>query len=237
MQTLDAEPPKRGGCEELNTTDEGANVADQPNETQGGAKSEAGDDFTRKQFLTTATLGVGGLMGALVALPAAGMALAPVFGKEDFQPVLLGKLDEFREGEFTKVVLRPHSDEPGAYIRKQVAFVRLNKDAKVDKIALKGQEEYTVVSNICMHLGCPVQASNSGFVCPCHGGSYDADGKRQAGPPVRPLDRYLWEKRGDELWAIARYAITNDGKRVSNRDPGQASDGINSLLYPLQPSS
>jgi len=195
----------------------------------------ADKEMTRGQFLTAATVGVGGLMGVLIAAPVAGLALGPVFGGDDFEPVLLGTVDEFDEGSFVKVVLQPHSEKPDAYVRKKVAFVRKNAKPGDDRLALRGQEEFSVVSNVCMHLGCPVQASNSGFVCPCHGGSYDKDGKRQAGPPVRPLDRYLWEKRGDELWATAVYALTNDGERRSHRDPGQHTSGPESLFYPLQP--
>ena len=48
------------------------------------------------------------------------------------------------------------------------------------------------ISTRCAHLGCPVryiQASQK-FVCPCHGGVYDFQGKVQGGPPVRPLDRF-----------------------------------------------
>lgn len=197
----------------------------------------AGPDLTRKQFLTAATIGVGGVMGALIAVPVAGMALSPVWGKDTFEAVRLGHVDEFTEGTFVKVILQPGPDEPGAYVRKKVAFVRKNKDPKSDRLALDGQGEFTVVSNICMHLGCPVQAGNSGFVCPCHGGSYDKDGARQAGPPVRPLDRYLWELRGEELWATALFSVTNDGKRVTHRDPGQHTSGPEKLFYPLQPSS
>lgn len=199
------------------------------------ATSIADKEMTRGQFLTAATLGVGGLMGALIAVPVAGMALAPVFGGEDFEAVKLGNVDEFTEGSFVKVVLQPHADKPDAYVRKRVAFVRANAKPSDDKLALKGQEAFTVVSNMCMHLGCPVQASNSGFVCPCHGGAYDKDGKRQAGPPVRPLDRFIWERRGDELWATAIYSLTSDGERKTHRDPGQHTSGVESLLYPLQP--
>jgi menaquinol-cytochrome c reductase iron-sulfur subunit len=195
----------------------------------------ADKQMTRGQFLTAATIGVGGVMGALMAVPVAGMALGPVFGGEDFEPAFLGKIDEFKVGTFTKVVLMPHQDKPDAYVRRKVAFVRKNATKDSDELALKGQEDYSVVSNVCMHLGCPVQASTSGFVCPCHGGSYDADGARTAGPPVRPLDRYIWEERDGELWATAIYALDNEGDRHTHRDPGQATEGPESLLYPLQP--
>ncbi|MCW2962595.1 MAG: Rieske (2Fe-2S) iron-sulfur domain protein [Thermoleophilia bacterium] len=220
-----------------NFDDEGAIVAEQAHGPIPGREYLAPTDsgMSRGQFLTAASIGVGGIMGALIAAPVAGMALGPVFGGEKFEPVVLGKLDEFKDGEFVKVVLHPHGDKPDAYVRKKVAFVRRNKDAKDDSLALDGQEEFSVVSNVCMHLGCPVQASNTGFVCPCHGGSYNKDGARQAGPPVRPLDRYKWEKRGDELWATDIYALKNDGGKATHRDPGQHTSGLESWFYPLQP--
>lgn len=195
-----------------------------------------GPDLTRKQFLTAATVGIGGIMGALIAVPVAGMALSPIWKDDKFEAVLLGKVDEFSEGEFTKVVLAPGTDEPGAYVRKKVAYVRKNKNKGDDKFALQGQEDFSVISNICMHLGCPVQAGTSGFVCPCHGGSYTKDGARQAGPPVRPLDRFLWERRGDELWAVAIYSLTKDGKRTGIQDPGQHTSGPEKWFYPFQPA-
>ncbi len=200
---------------------------------EGGTVAEK--QMTRGQFLTAATVGVGGVMGVLLAAPVAGLALGPVFGGDDFEPVFIGKIDEFKDGIFTKVVLMPHADKPDAYVRRKVAFVRKNKSADDDRLALKGQEDFTVISNVCMHLGCPVQASTSGFVCPCHGGAYDEDGKRIGGPPVRPLDRYIWEKRDDELWATAIYSLDNHGNKKSHRDPGQHTSGPESWLYPLQP--
>ena len=39
----------------------------------------------------------------------------------------------------------------------------------------------------------PVLAQS--FGCPCHGGLYDAEGNRQAGPPVRSMDRYEYKQR------------------------------------------
>lgn len=40
----------------------------------------------------------------------------------------------------------------------------------------------------CTHMGCPVQLTPDGFVCPCHAGRYDIDGGNISGPPPRPLD-------------------------------------------------
>ena len=47
-----------------------------------------------------------------------------------------------------------------------------------------------ILSPICPHLGCSVRwvGDQNQFICPCHGGSFTADGKRLAGPPPRSMD-------------------------------------------------
>lgn len=46
------------------------------------------------------------------------------------------------------------------------------------------------LSNRCSHMGCPVAlAAKGGFVCPCHAGRYDVQGRPIAGPPPRPLQK------------------------------------------------
>ncbi len=48
------------------------------------------------------------------------------------------------------------------------------------------------VSSVCSHLGCNVNWDDArhGFDCPCHGSTFDADGKNIAGPAPRPLKWY-----------------------------------------------
>jgi Rieske Fe-S protein len=50
---------------------------------------------------------------------------------------------------------------------------------------------YRALSAICQHLGCRVHWDDGKqqFLCPCHGGVYDREGRVVAGPPPRPLDR------------------------------------------------
>jgi isorenieratene synthase len=47
------------------------------------------------------------------------------------------------------------------------------------------------LSRRCTHAGCEVlwDAGGQQFVCPCHAGVFDRDGKPRSGPPKRPLDR------------------------------------------------
>jgi Rieske Fe-S protein len=53
-----------------------------------------------------------------------------------------------------------------------------------------GETQVRALSATCTHLGCQVRwdAKEEHFLCPCHGGVYDAAGKVLAGPPPRPLD-------------------------------------------------
>ncbi len=48
-----------------------------------------------------------------------------------------------------------------------------------------------VLSPVCTHLGCLVNwhRKKQQFLCPCHGGRYDIEGKVLGGPPPKPLTR------------------------------------------------
>lgn len=52
----------------------------------------------------------------------------------------------------------------------------------------------------CTHMGCPVAPEPSGgFLCPCHGGRFDAEGAPAGGPPKRPLRRLAVHAEGGLL--------------------------------------
>jgi Rieske Fe-S protein len=46
------------------------------------------------------------------------------------------------------------------------------------------------ISAVCTHLGCTVRRHRDGFLCPCHGSRYDAEGRVTAGPAPAPLARH-----------------------------------------------
>ena len=85
-----------------------------------------------------------------------------------------------------------------------------------------------------MHLGCPVRyvVASESFVCPCHGGVYDFEGKVIGGPPVRPLDRFETRVRGGKVQIGRRYSVNSQLEAFSPRDPGEDLDGIGQYLYP-----
>jgi len=67
--------------------------------------------------------------------------------------------------------------------------------ASEGRIFLAAQKAFLEVSRarvrcqtaICTHLGCTVNAVEIGFKCPCHGSTYDLDGRNTGGPAPLPL--------------------------------------------------
>jgi menaquinol-cytochrome c reductase iron-sulfur subunit len=68
-------------------------------------------------------------------------------------------------------------------------------------------EEVKVLSPICPHLGCTIVCypKSTHFTCPCHGGSFDLDGRLVSGPPRRDMDFLDGEIREGRLWVRWRH--------------------------------
>lgn len=48
-----------------------------------------------------------------------------------------------------------------------------------------------VQTAVCTHLGCTVNAVDTGYKCPCHGSTYDRHGQNTGGPAPLPLVYFL----------------------------------------------
>jgi Rieske Fe-S protein len=170
-------------------------------------EEEEAERYGRDTFLSLTTLGLGGVITVLVAAPVTAFAVLPAFVGQGHDEVDLGPIENFPEGDF--VIATFLSNPEQGEVSRRTAYVRYNgpKD---------GVPSFTILSNRCVHLGCPVQVNGltlenqkerlpiadgppveltptraaSGFGCPCHGGQYSTEGNRTAGPPVRALDRY-----------------------------------------------
>src|SRR5262249_24590515 len=180
-------------------------------------------------FAAGATIGVGAIMSAVIAVPELGFVLAPVFKEDKYYDVDLGPISNFPVGTKYTVVTFERVPDDTSGINRRVAFVRQNANGT-----------FTVISNTCMHLGCPVRAFTGSFGCPCHGGQYDSEGRRTAGPPVRPLNRYKYKVVNGRLvlgQLMATESVDKNGvaKLVQLKGPGQPVDGILSFLYPPAP--
>jgi Rieske Fe-S protein len=222
---------------------------------------EEPERYPRSVFLELSTLGIGAAIGALVTIPALGFMIAPAFVDQGDEDVDLGPLDNFPEQQYVIAQFNSKKDEPQD-VGRRAAFVRNNGQQN-------GVPSFTIISNRCAHLGCPVQPNGpeqpdqtkqvdgkggqkvtltpvlpaGGFGCPCHGGQYDTEGNRTAGPPVRALDRYQFAIVDGRLILGKPFSVAKvDGQGKDAKihayklaGPGQHVDGWEQILYPLQP--
>lgn len=234
-----------------------AAVAEAPTEVTPAVVTEAdlGEPVDRATFLSLATIGVSGLIGAGITLPVLGFAVLPSFDGEGVatNDVNLGPITNFPEGEF---VIATYLEDPDqGEVSRRTAFIRNNGRTE------EGQPSFTAIFSRCVHLGCPVQPNGpidedatqevngvelrpvlaASFGCPCHGGLYDSEGNRSAGPPVRSLDRFEFSIVEGELilgrtFSVGHVEGTGANARISKyyrAYPGVHVDGVERFLYPI----
>jgi Rieske Fe-S protein len=213
------------------------------------------ETYDRNAFLTMSTVGIGAAIGAAVTLPALGFAVLPSFTGENVESfdVDLGPISNFPQGEY---VIATYLENPEiGEVTRRTAFVRNNGPTE------DGVPSFTALFSRCVHLGCPVQPNGpideeavqevngvelrpvlaASFGCPCHGGLYDAEGNRTAGPPVRSLDRYEFSIKDGNLVLGRLFSVgTVDGTGAKARImkyyhayPGVHVDGPERWLYPI----
>ena len=212
--------------------------------------------YTRSRFLEASTLGVGAAIGGILTLPILGFTVLPSFTNIDEDEADLGPIENFPESEY--VIASYLANPSQGEVSRRTVFVRNNGQAD------SGDPSFTILYSRCVHLGCPVQPNGpideeasqeienvvlrpvlaQSFGCPCHGGLYDAEGNRQAGPPVRSLDRLTFSIRNGrlvlgELYAVGNVSGTGANATISRYPwsvPGTHVDGIEAWLYPIVPS-
>jgi menaquinol-cytochrome c reductase iron-sulfur subunit len=215
--------------------------------------------FPRSRFLEAATLGLGGVIGGIVTVPLLGPAVADAFLHQHTGELDIGPVTNFPVGKY--VIATFFTDPSEGEVSRKTAYIRNNGEGE------RGPS-FTIISNRCAHLGCPVQPAGpvddsqkkttktksagevtlipttpAGFGCPCHGGQYDKEGNRTAGPPVRALDRFDYLIRDGHLVLLKPYSVGKvEGEGAQAKiakypltNPGDHVDGIESWLYPIQP--
>jgi Rieske Fe-S protein len=189
-----------------------------------------GETVTRRRLMTGVAHGAGAMAAAAFTLPVLGFAAgSALFERPDPIWTPVGAPDEFPDDTYIPKVITVVAGV--GEIGKTTAYVRRYNPA-VDK---QKYQDFVAISTRCMHLGCPVRYVDASkrFICPCHGGVYDFEGKVDGGPPVRPLDRFYTRIRSGQLEIGPRYSVNGELKRFpSYRDPGEDLDGIGQYLYP-----
>jgi Rieske Fe-S protein len=220
------------------------------------AEDDEPAEYPRSTFLSVATLGLGGLIGGLITLPVLGFAVIPSFENQGEDEIVLGPIDAFPEGEF---VIATYLEDPDiGEVTRRTMYIRNNG------LTEEGVPSFTMLFSRCVHLGCPVQANGlpdeeaaktvgpqntrlipvlvTGFGCPCHGGQYDTEGNRTAGPPVRALDRASFSIRDGnlilgEFFSVAEVVGAGAGAKIykyGRMTPGVHVDGPSAWLYPIE---
>jgi menaquinol-cytochrome c reductase iron-sulfur subunit len=189
-----------------------------------------GETVTRRRMMTLGAHTAGGVAAAMFALPALGFAAgSALFERPRVRWEAVGLPSEFPDDSYVPKVITTVAGV--GEVGKTTVYIR-RYNPEIDKSKF---EDFTVLSTRCMHLGCPVRYTEAAgrFICPCHGGVYDFEGKVDGGPPVRPLDRFYTRTRNGQLEIGPRYSVNGELKRFpSYRDPGQDLDGIGQYLYP-----
>ncbi len=133
--------------------------------------AEQGASETRRSFFTAATLALGGVVGAVLAVPLVRYLFFPVGRKvvTTGPPVQVA------------IVAAQQRDAWVARDKVAVGSVWLRKDESGHVVAF---------SAVCPHLGCAIgyDGASGQYRCPCHKSAFDRKGEKQAGPAKRGMD-------------------------------------------------
>ena len=167
--------------------------------------SSAGDVIVinRRSFMG-ALMAIGSAaMGAVLAVPVLRYVLYPLYAKASGAGWSeVGAVSDFATAQ--------------APIRKTITFVQRDGWREVvssQSVYVHHSEngDLRVLSAICPHLGCSVswQQGQDEFVCPCHGGRFQANGTHVYGPPPRGMDELPSRVNNGKLQVHFEYFRSN----------------------------
>jgi len=153
---------------------------------------EEPNKVSRRDFMKTAIIGIGGLISAAYAIPAVAYVLGPALQQAAGDWVALGPVNKIEAGIPTLFK---------ATVTTQTGWIKAEEEFTVYVLTEDGQN-YVVMSNVCTHLGCRIRwlAEKNSFFCPCHNGAFSKDGSVIGGPPPRSLDRFESKVENDTLF-------------------------------------
>lgn len=137
----------------------------------------------RRSFLAGLLAAGSATVGALLAVPLIRFTLHPVLSRTTEKSWSdVGNIDEFHnlDAPVKKLVTIEQRDGWRKTVTEKPVYVVKN-----------AQGELIVLSAVCTHLGCSVPwvDKEKKFICPCHLGTFSAEGKLLGGPPPRDMDR------------------------------------------------
>lgn len=153
--------------------------------------AEAGT--SRRQWLSRCFWSALALVTIGIAAPLSGYFLGPLLRHRRQTRVRLGAVDDFPMNRPQKVEF---------VLRQRDGWV--TEEGRHAAWVVRREGDIRVFDPRCTHLGCAYHwhAETSEFLCPCHDGLYDIEGRVVGGPPPRPLDVYPATVEGDELFVV-----------------------------------
>ena len=157
--------------------------------------SSTPEEMDRRKFLTGIIGVVAGAVAVLVGIPAIGYIASPGIKQQtEDEWITLGPLSSLKRGVPTGFpYARRIKDGWVESVQAGVAYA----------ITHDGQN-VRVLSDVCTHLSCRVtwQGASAAYICPCHDGFFDADGKVVSGPPPRALDEFQSKVENDQIMIL-----------------------------------
>jgi menaquinol-cytochrome c reductase iron-sulfur subunit len=151
--------------------------------------------FDRSDFMTVATLAIGGVIGLSLGIPAVRYIIGPALAKTNTEEwIRLGSTAKIEIG--TPTLFK-------ATIQRQTGWI-VNEEELTAFVLTDNGRDYIALSNICTHLGCRVRwiSEQGEFFCPCHNGIFNKDGEVVSGPPPKPLNRYEVKVENDQIFIL-----------------------------------
>jgi menaquinol-cytochrome c reductase iron-sulfur subunit len=140
-------------------------------------------ETSRRSFYSAFIYGLGAVISAGLALPAAAYLLLKPKSDKAAQWVDAADVNTLQVGKPEEVVFR----------RSRVDGWRVLNEKATAWVVRLDQQNVVAYSPQCTHLGCAYHWDDQAkdFLCPCHTSVFGIDGKVIAGPAPRPLDRYV----------------------------------------------
>jgi menaquinol-cytochrome c reductase iron-sulfur subunit len=150
-------------------------------------------EVSRRDFIKGTGAVIGGLIGALIAIPSVAFLLSPAMksSAETDAVIALGPIENYPIGIPTRF----------NFTRTKVnGWERTATDYGLYVVRKSG--EVRVFSDVCTHLGCRVSwhVDQEYYISPCHDGHFDILGNVISGPPPRPLDEFVTKIESGELF-------------------------------------
>lgn len=132
---------------------------------------------SRRTFIKTAALT--GVAALVTGVPLASYVIAPSLNKGTGKWIDFGPAEDLNPGSM-EMLSYEFMVKDGWLVLPQRGFVWAKTEAGGN---------LRIFSSTCTHLACNViwREEEEVFVCPCHSGRFNGDGRNIAGPPTRPL--------------------------------------------------